>query len=122
MGRCFGTQIYQWQVVTGGMVAVHQPPRAISSSESGSRGFCEEQDNSHIFGQRDSHVLLKQGGGGDSISSSEHADIGHSDILSGSWNFSTFSNYLHVGPSSTVRQWVVYKNVKNGLNICWHID
>ena len=39
MGRFFGAQICQWQVVTGRIVAAHQPPQAISSSESGSRGF-----------------------------------------------------------------------------------
>ena len=34
--------------------------------------------------------LNKEAGGGEggSISSSEQADVGHSDILSGSWNFS----------------------------------
>ena len=67
MGRFFGTQICQWQVVTGRILAADQPPRAISSFESGSTAS-EEQDNSHIFGQRDSHVLPQQGGGGGSRS------------------------------------------------------
>ena len=35
MGCFFGKQICQWQVVTGRIVAAHQTPRAISSSESG---------------------------------------------------------------------------------------
>ena len=53
-------------MVAGGIVAAHQPPRAIRSSESGSpvHEASEEQDSGQIFGQRDSHVLPQQGGGG----------------------------------------------------------
>ena len=76
-------------MVAGRIEAAHQPPGAISSSESGSpvHEDSEEQDNSHIFGQRDSHVLPQQGGR-DSISSSEQDDVGRSKILSRSWDFS----------------------------------
>ena len=77
-------------MVTGRILAADQPPRAISSFESGSTAS-EEQDNSHIFGQRDGHVLSQQGRGSDSISSSEQAEVGHSDILSGSWIVSNTS-------------------------------
>ena len=77
MSRFFGTQICQWQVITGTIVAAHQPLRAISSSESGSRGFW--------------------------ISSSEQADVGHSDILSISWNFSHTNLSLGSGQSECGR-------------------
>ena len=77
-------------MVTGRILAADQPPRAISSFKSGSTAS-EEKDNSHIFGQRDSRVLSQQGRGSDSISSSEQAEVGHSDILSGSWIFSNTS-------------------------------
>ena len=87
MSRFFGTQICQWQVVTGRIIAAHQPPRAISSVPKAVQEDSEEQDNSHIFGQSDSHVIPQQGGG-DSISFSKQADVGYSDILSGSWHFS----------------------------------
>ena len=53
-------------MVAGRIVAAQQPLRAISSSESGSpvHEFSEEQDNSHIFGQRDKYNALPQQGGG----------------------------------------------------------
>ena len=54
MGRFFVTQICQWQVE---LLAV---PKAVHEDS-------EEQDNSHIFGQRDSHVLPQQGGGTRSV-------------------------------------------------------
>ena len=86
MGRFFGTQICQWQVVTGRIVAAHQPPQAISSLESGSRGFWGTGQKPYIWiTWQPRHTSTRRG---DSISSSEQADVGHSDLLSGSWNFS----------------------------------
>ena len=88
MCRFFGTQICQWQVLTGGIVALHQPPRAISSSEKRFTRLLRNRTIAIYLENVTARSYLNKEGGGDSISSSEQADIGHSDILSGSWNFS----------------------------------
>ena len=61
MGHFFGTQICQWLVVTGRMHINHLELLAVPKA---GHEDSEEEDNSHIFGRRDRHVLPQQGGGG----------------------------------------------------------